>query len=77
MLFVQVMSVGNLTEMAEILRRDGVPFGVWSRPEEQTCSLFVNVPRNGIAVELVSTHFAGSWLAKRCKASAFDLCSAD
>jgi len=73
----EVMVVGNLTEMAEVLRKDGVPFGVWARPEEGTCSLYVDVPQNGIAVELVSSVFDGAWLARRCATSAFDLCAAD
>ena len=75
--FREVMAVANLTEMADILRADGVPFGVWSRPSEGTCSLYVNLPRNGLAVELVSHVFDGAWLARRCAASLFDLCAAD
>ena len=71
------MEVGNLTEISELLRADGVPFGVWARPEEGTCSLLVNVPGNGIAVELESRVFGGVWLSKRCATSFFDLCAAD
>lgn len=72
-----MLAVGNLTVLAEVLRADRVPFGVWARPAEATCSLYVNLPRNGIAVELVSHVFDGAWLAKRCAASTFDLCAAD
>mmetsp|Transcript_20621 Transcript_20621/g.47554 ORF Transcript_20621/g.47554 Transcript_20621/m.47554 type:complete len:143 (-) Transcript_20621:298-726(-) len=75
--FREVLAVGNLTEMAELLRLDGVPFGVWARPAEGTCSLYVDVPRNGIAVELVSHVYDGAWLARRCAASEFDLCTSD
>ena len=73
----EVLAVGNLTELAEVLRADGVPFGVWARPSEGTCSVYVDLPRNGIAVELVSRVFDGAWLARRCAASEFDLCAAD
>ena len=75
--FREVLAVGNLTEIAQILRADRVPFAVWSRPAEGTCSIYVNVPRNGIAVELVSRVFDGGWLAKRCAANLHDLCARD
>lgn len=73
----EVLEVGNLTAMAELFRRDAVPFGVWARPAEGTCSLYLNVPLNGIAVEITSRVFDGAWLARRCAASPFDLCAAD
>ena len=72
----EILRVGNLTEMAEVLRADGVPFGVWARPSEQTCSLYVNLPNNGLAVELVSSEFSGKWLHNQCASSHFDLCAA-
>ena len=73
----EVLAVGNLTTMAALLRADRVPFGVWSRPEEGTCSLYVDLPGNGLAVELVSSVFDGVWLARRCAMNVFDLCAAD
>ena len=74
--FREVMHVGNLTAFAELLRADRVPFGVWSRPREGTCSVYVDLPRNGIAVEISSSVYDGAWLARQCAASEFDLCSA-
>ena len=71
----EVLAVGNLTVIAELLRADRVPFGVWARPAEGTCSLFVNLPSNGLAVELVSREFHGAWIRRRCSASPFDLCA--
>ena len=73
--FREVLLVGNLTAMAEVLRNDAVPFGVWSRRAEGTCSLFVDLPKNGIAIELTSRVFDGAWLASKCAASPFDLCA--
>ena len=73
----EVLSVGNLTELARVLRGDGVPFAVRSRPDEGTCSLLVDLPRNGLAVEVVSRVFDGAWLARRCAANEFDLCAPD
>jgi len=73
----EVMAVGNLTSIAEILRADGVPFGVWGRPAEATCSVYVNLPKNGIAVELVSREFGGEWLRTRCAEHPWDLCAAE
>ena len=73
-----VLSAGNLTEIAELLRSDRVPFGVWSRPDEGTCSLFVNLPRNGLAVEVVSEVFDdGEWLSRQCAERIFDLCASE
>lgn len=71
----ETMHVGNLTELAEVLRADEVPFGVWSRPDEGTCSVFLDLPRNGLSIELVSNEFGGAWLRGRCEASRFDLCA--
>ena len=65
----------HLKALAEVLRADGVPFGVWARPDEGTCSVYVDLPNNGIAVELVSRVFDGAWLARRCADSVFDLCA--
>ena len=50
---------------------------VWSRPQEGTCSIYLNVPHNGIAVELFSEQFGGSssWLGAACAARPFDLCA--
>ena len=70
-----IFSVSNLSVIAEVLREDGVPFGVWSRPKEKTCSLYLNLPGNGLAVELRSFEFGVPWLNKRCQASMFDLCA--
>ena len=73
----EVMHIGNLTQLADVLRADGVPFGVWARPAEGTCSIYVDLPRNGIAVEIVSEVFDGVWLKRRCAMSVYDLCAAD
>ena len=77
--FREIMHVGNLTELSEVLRADRVPFGVWSRPQEGTCSIYLNVPRNGIAIELWSEEFgpAASWLGAACAAHPFDLCASN
>jgi len=72
----EVLQVGNLTEMAEVLQADGVPFGVWSQPAEGTCSIYLDLPGNGLAVELVSREFGGEPLRSRCVSSRFDLCAA-
>lgn len=74
--FREIMWVHNLTALADVLRADKVAFSVWARPPEGTCSLYVNLPGNGIAVELVSRIFDGQWLSRRC-AAVFDLCAAD
>ena len=74
--FREVMHVGNLTVVSELLRADKVPFGVWSRPEEGTCSLYLDLPNNGLAVELVSQVFDGAWLRRRCAASVLRLAKA-
>ena len=72
----EIMHVGNLSEISRVLRADGVPFGVWSRPAERTCSIVVNLPGNGIAVELMSRSFGDdAQLARQCAASHFDLCA--
>jgi len=73
----EILRVGNLTTFAELLRADRVAFGVWSRPADGTCSLYVSLPGNGIAVELTSSVFDGAWLHRRCVANPFDLCAAD
>ena len=73
----EVLAVGNLSAFADVSRADRVPFGVWARPNERTCSIFVSIPRNGIAVELVSHVFDGPWLARRCETNVFDLCATD
>ena len=73
----EIFDAPDLAALARVLRADGVPFGVWSRPWDGTCSLFVDVPRNGIAVELRSENFDGdAWLSDACATSEFDLCAA-
>lgn len=70
-----IFTVSDLSVIAAIFREDGVPFGVWSRPLEKTCSLYVNLPGNGIAVELRSFEFEAPWLKKMCQDHVFDLCA--
>eukprot|EP00931_Biecheleriopsis_adriatica_P116167 TRINITY_DN91847_c0_g1_i1.p1 TRINITY_DN91847_c0_g1~~TRINITY_DN91847_c0_g1_i1.p1 ORF type:complete len:671 (-),score=57.20 TRINITY_DN91847_c0_g1_i1:19-1974(-) len=70
-----IFNVSNLSAIAQILQEDDVPFGVWSRPHEGTCSLYVDLPGNGIAVELRSSEFSLPWLNQRCRESMYDLCS--
>ena len=71
-----VFAVPDLTPLATVLRDDAVPFGVWARPWEGSCSLLVDVPRNGVAVEIRSETWGG-WLSDACAARSFDLCAAD
>ena len=70
-----VFAVGNLTEVFEILVDDGVPHLVRGRPAERTCSLLLNLPNNGIGVELRSTEFGTGALRDACEARPFDLCA--
>ena len=71
-----VFAVPDLTPLATVLRDDAVPFGVWARPWEGSCSLLVDVPRNGVAVEIRSETWGG-WLSDACAARSFDLCATD
>uniref|UniRef100_A0A7S4Q8B7 Uncharacterized protein n=1 Tax=Alexandrium monilatum TaxID=311494 RepID=A0A7S4Q8B7_9DINO len=74
--FRDIFEVSDLLAVAEVLRTDGVPFGVWSRPKEGECSLYVSIPGNGIAVELRAPEATAGlgWLRERCRGSVFDLC---
>ena len=45
------------------------------RRGEGTCSLYLNLPHNGLAVELRSDKFDGP-LGALCEAHQFDLCAA-
>ena len=73
-----------------LLVADGVPHLVRGRParatprlkelpqqqqQTATCSLYLNLPRNGVAVELVSAEFGGATLQPLCEARPFDLCA--
>ena len=48
---------------------------VKGRPADGTCSVYVDLPRNGVGVEMRSSVFGGE-LRKRCEARPFDLCAA-
>eukprot|EP00947_MAST-08B_sp_MAST-8B-sp1_P001793 g1793.t1 len=69
-----VFDVSDLDPIAAVLRADQVPFVVRARPEESTCSLLLDVPRNGLAVELRSSRFRA--MEAECAAQPFDLCAA-
>ena len=45
------------------------------RPGDGTCSVYVDLPRNGVGVELRSREFGGV-LRDECEARPFDLCAA-
>ena len=70
-----VLEVGNLTQMRAVLAADGVSHLVRGRAAEGTCSLYVDLPRNGVGVELRSREFGGV-LRDECEARPFDLCAA-
>ena len=70
-----IFDVANLTAVAELLDADGVAHLVRGRPADGTCSLYVDLPRNGVGVEMRSSVYGGE-LRKRCEARPFDLCAA-
>lgn len=70
-----VFDIANLTAAAELFRRGDVDFAVWSRPDEEMCSIIADIPGNGLAVELRSKEFGGEWLQAECAAHPWDLCA--
>eukprot|EP00929_Paragymnodinium_shiwhaense_P063389 TRINITY_DN31666_c2_g1_i1.p1 TRINITY_DN31666_c2_g1~~TRINITY_DN31666_c2_g1_i1.p1 ORF type:complete len:671 (-),score=73.42 TRINITY_DN31666_c2_g1_i1:120-2045(-) len=73
-----VFQVSDLSAIAEVLDADGVDYGIWGRPTDmgRMCLIILNIPKNGIAIELRSSEYAAPWLKKRCETSTWDLCSA-
>ena len=69
-----IFHVGALGPIRALLVADGVPHLVRGRPAEGTCSLYLDLPRNGIAVELRSANYEP--LHALCEAQPFDLCAA-
>ena len=75
-----VFDVPDLASVATALAQDGVPFLLRSSAPDggsakstTTCSLLVDIPRNGKAVEVRSETFTG--LEAACAKRAFDLCA--
>lgn len=74
--YSDVFAVRNLTALALVVEADGVDFIVRGR-EDGGCSLYVNVPMNGKAVEIVALtqeHVGSAWLSVKCSRRKFDLC---
>ena len=73
-----IFEVGNLTALWQLVVADGVPHLVRGRAA-RACSLYLNVPKNGIAVELRAADgdaVGSDELRKLCAARPFDLCAA-
>ena len=69
--------MGNLTALWQLVVADGVPHLVRGRAA-RACSLYLNVPKNGIAVELRAADgdaVGSDELRKLCAARPFDLCA--
>ena len=74
--YSDVFEVRNLTALALVVKADGVDFIVRGR-EDGGCSLYLNVPMNGKAVEIVALtqeHVGSAWLSVKCARRKFDLC---
>ena len=73
-----ILAVGNLTELHALLLADGVPHLVRGRParagQPATCAIYLDLPNNGVGVELFSAEYGGA-LRARCEARQFDLCA--
>jgi hypothetical protein len=71
-----IFETSDLATLSRVLLEDRFSFGVWSRPDEGTCSIYLNMPGNGLAVEVRSREFASSpWLLDACRRHVFDLCA--
>ena len=69
-----ILSVGNLTEIHGILVEDGVELLVRGRAADGECAIYLDLPHNGVAVELRSREYGGE-LRALCDARPFDLCA--
>ena len=74
--YSDVFRVRNLTALALVVAADDVDSIVRGR-EGGGCSLYLNVPGNGKAIEVVAltrAHVGSAWLSAKCALRKFDLC---